>query len=402
MSFPINELPDSIILRIFSILGTQRVYNLFRLRLVCRKWKAFAEDSDLWRTIAFPSELFFYLEDLEIIISWCDNVIEVDISSSLLDQQNSEWLNMVSTKCPNLEVLKAKNCPQINAESFKKFTGSCSRLKKIMITIPKDVTSEHFTEMIKNCPLLEDLEIDTGEGVEFVLSDTFVLALLSSNIRRFACNSANLVSSAPSPLVEIPIPPAKRGGRFQARCRPTNQHMMLTNCPTSKLEELHIPNCRELTDDNLYFLASKCPNLKSLNIKYCRNVSEVGISSLSRFCPFLEILHATLHAISTHAIEALGVQAKNLKTLGFGSPHRNIHGQYITLNTLKSIAAKCPNLMHLDLASCHATDEGIIAIARSCKNLRSLNVGFSRLTTDCIITGCSRQLHKLTEFGGIL
>ena len=50
-----QDLPETIVLKIFSFVAGQRIYNLFRIRLVCKTWCRLSEDCSLWRKIRFPT-----------------------------------------------------------------------------------------------------------------------------------------------------------------------------------------------------------------------------------------------------------------------------------------------------------------------------------------------------------
>lgn len=383
MPLTINDLPDSILLKIFSILSSRRLYTLFRLRSVCRKWKAFASDSDLWRRIVFPDKMFFEMEVLERLITWCDNVVEVDISNST-NRGDYEWLELIATKCPNIHILKAKHC-SINDEGVRKLAYSCTKLRELVLSC-RSPTSGCFIDILRNCPRLESLHIfhqddENGTRAAFQLSNEFIKSLLTSNIKSFCCQ----------------LPGFSSEGAF-----------MMGNyitCQSSKLEKLDLSGSSTLTDQMLMFIASKCPKLKSLNISHCSNVSEFGMIGIATVCPLLETIitnnaggNMLLATMTTGAVEALTTNCKNLQSLDLTTGNQRSPA---TNGTLQLIAAKCPTLKHLSVSGCcQITDEGIIAIANSCKFLTSLNISFCKMTDASLkaIAEKSNNLEKLVAY----
>ena len=43
----VQDLPETIVLKIFSFVARQRIFNLFRTRLVCKRWRRLSEDCRL-------------------------------------------------------------------------------------------------------------------------------------------------------------------------------------------------------------------------------------------------------------------------------------------------------------------------------------------------------------------
>ena len=87
-----QDLPESIVLRIFSFTSERRIFNLFRLRRVCKRWLRLSEDLSLWRKIAFPNcdnlcyevlkRVFLGVEMLgmltfQTVVGWMINVLNL-------------------------------------------------------------------------------------------------------------------------------------------------------------------------------------------------------------------------------------------------------------------------------------------------------------------------------------
>jgi len=90
-----QDLPETVILRIFSFVAGERIFHLFRIRRVCKKWCRLSEDTSLWRKLSFPNCDNLCYEVLQRILSWCGNVKKVNLSNCgrVNDKLNSSLRN---------------------------------------------------------------------------------------------------------------------------------------------------------------------------------------------------------------------------------------------------------------------------------------------------------------------
>ena len=106
---------------------------------------------------------------------------------------------------------------------------------------------------------------------------THIASFLSQKAQsQFACVSKDLYKD-----VKI-----ARINQKELRILPTqNIQVVLKNYignenQVSKLEDLDLSNCSQLTNDDLAFIAANFPNLKTLNLEYCHQITDAGLAHL--------------------------------------------------------------------------------------------------------------------------
>ena len=123
----VQDLPKTIVLKIFSFLAEQRIFNLFRIRLVCKRWCRLSEDCSLWRKISFPNCDELSRDVLMRILSWCSNVKDVNLSNCA--RMNYECVEIIVKKCPKLEVLELSRRNLLTDFGLEVISRNCSLLK---------------------------------------------------------------------------------------------------------------------------------------------------------------------------------------------------------------------------------------------------------------------------------
>ena len=108
---------------------------------------------------------------------------------------------------------------------------------------------------------------------------THIASFLSQKAQsQFACVSKDLYKD-----VKI-----ARINQKELRILPTqNIQVVLKNYignenQVSKLEDLDLSNCSQLTNDDLAFIAANFPNLKTLDLRDCRQIKDEGLAHLAR------------------------------------------------------------------------------------------------------------------------
>ncbi|XP_031555463.1 F-box/LRR-repeat protein 7-like [Actinia tenebrosa] len=401
MTIHINELPDTVLLGIFSLLASQRTYNLCRMRLICRRWRDLATDSSLWRTISFPNNKRLNIEVLKNIFSWCTNVKEVDLTHcSLVDDG---CLEIIAENCPTLRVLKVRNC-KVTDFGLEKISSSCRNLESFTISYhdSQSITSEAVNEFITKCPELKEIRIFEEEQDEeyentFEISPELIRNLMSSTVKIFHCENASFLS--------------------EDIFRVSNTNVSL------RLQELGLPNCLDLTNTMMYSLTNRCSSLKVLDVSHCPGLNDSGIIALTEFCPLLEHVNVmACQCITDIAIESIARHCPNLRFLCVAGcelpkPMGNITDvaiqtvadlctkledlnvkwcQGVTDIGISAIATSCPHLSHLNVSGCLAiSDVSILVVAAHCKNLKSLDVTECLRITSIGINSIAQNCMKL-------
>ncbi|KAK1300932.1 F-box protein SKP2A [Acorus calamus] len=149
------------------------------------------------------------------------------------------------------------------------------------------------------------------------------------------------------------------------------------NC--RELRDLDLSKGHRLTDSSLYALAHGCPHLTKLNISGCSAFNDSALAYLASVCTKLKCLNlcGCVRAASDRALQAIAYSCIQLQSLNLG------WCENITDKGVISLALGCPDLRALDLCGCVLiTDESVIALANGCPHLRSLGLYYCQNITD--------------------
>ncbi|EDO33222.1 predicted protein [Nematostella vectensis] len=358
METNIQDLPETVLLQIFHELANKRIYNLFRLRLVCKSWYELTKDSSLWKFVCFPGCDRLDVDVLSRVLSWCPGAREVDISSCPL--VNDQCIEVIATRCSHLRTLNVRNC-YISDVGLRALATNCFGIKKLVLSYHDEVsiTSEVLSELIRQCPQFEHLEIlhkdeeDDAYECSFLISTDLIAALVNCpNLKSFHCVNATLLDDT-----------------VFDNCR--NGH-----CLNMSITSLSLKSCNDLTNSTLNAFTYNCNALKELDVSFCAGVNDAGIATVSEFCPNLEHLNVrSCQCITDIAIEKIAQNCRGLRYLCVAGCELPRPTGNITDVAIQKVAAYCLKLSHLDVKWCQGvTDIGIGTIASNCPSLAHLNV----------------------------
>ncbi|KAJ4708897.1 F-box/LRR-repeat protein 4-like [Melia azedarach] len=153
----------------------------------------------------------------------------------------------------------------------------------------------------------------------------------------------------------------------------------------TKLKELVLANCVQLTDRALKFVGQKCSRLSALDISYLDNLTDSTMKYLANGCRSAHSLKLCHNTFSDEAIAAfLEVSGDSLTELSLN----NVRG--VGLNTALSLAKCSRNLLILDLSWCRRlTDDALGFIVHNCLSLRLLKLFGCTQITDVFLNGHS-------------
>ncbi|XP_027337524.1 putative F-box/LRR-repeat protein 23 [Abrus precatorius] len=155
---------------------------------------------------------------------------------------------------------------------------------------------------------------------------------------------------------------------FQIAFLGTNAILKYLANSTSQLTRLGLILCEDITDEGLFFVVDKCPQLVELDIYLCDNC--------------------------LYSLEAVGQLCSNLTTLKFqGIVNESSMADVIAF----AIAKTMPNLRHLEIFVNKLTNDGLLAILNGCQHLESLDLrGCVNLNlTASLSKRCSEQVKDL-------
>lgn len=259
-------------------------------------------------------------------------------------------------KVASLQYLYIDPSCKLLAFSIKKLVDSCPSLRHFDFT-SYIITDQGLVMMAERCPLLKHLNINT-----YKLTDDSIVTLTK------CCKQLehlNIVSPS-------------------ARLTDVSMNAVADYCPSIKHLNL---NSHQLTDPSIINFSQKCVSTKHLNVSTCRSVTDASMTKLAKNCPSLE--HIGVYRLTNVFVLALSQYCPLLKHISGQSCRDLVDTSMIQL------FQKC-NITHLTICQCNKlTDAFINSLAKSCRQLKHLNIGrkFDRDTFS--IRSLGQHCHSL-------
>ncbi|KAG8130860.1 hypothetical protein E2320_017437, partial [Naja naja] len=149
----INQLPPSILLKIFSNLSLNE--RCLSASLVCKYWRDLCLDFQFWKQLDLSSRQQVTDELLERIASRSQNITEINIS----DCRNvtDTGVCMLASKCHGLLKYTAYRCKQLSDTSLSAVASQCPQLQKVHVGNQDRLTDEGLKQLGSECRELKDI-----------------------------------------------------------------------------------------------------------------------------------------------------------------------------------------------------------------------------------------------------
>ena len=394
-SFLLHDLPDSIILQIFSKFT---IKERLLLRRVCWKWHHLLMDYSVWKSIDLSEDSFLSSKMNNAILeswitAWGKTIQHIDVS-------DCKWLTdlviqKVAQTCNDLRSLDIEGCFQVSDTGVNKIATNCRHLKSLNIFL-SGVSEKGFEQLLRQCRELQKVKLGSrGNCHRMIVS-------LCSNVKDLRVISIHDV---------IPFDESE----------PVVDDLSLWRLCTCfpGLTAIDLTWCCFITDDALFAIPFCCPNLTSFTVRECHQISDRGIRAVFQIChvnlstvhlerlynitdvltllpedlkpfPNLSYLKVIDTSISDIGIAKIAEKSPNLETLIVGehcfNPY-NIHGSFIS-----TIAETCHRLKRFKLYSGRMKDSYLTAIGENLPFITDLYLGDCRDCTSkglgTIITRC--------------
>ncbi|RHZ78001.1 hypothetical protein Glove_168g310 [Diversispora epigaea] len=353
-------------------------------------------------------------------------------------------LIVIARLCPNLESLNICGNQGITGHPIYKIAQSCQKLRHLDIGFCGNITDDFVYKIVKaNCKL--ELLCIGGLKRHKPISDRTIIAIASScpnlhHLSLMGChnitdNSVNKLLQHIHNLEYLELDQCRLITDLSIRS-------VANSCPN--LEHLDIGAC-DASETSICNIVRSCKKLKYLNIRCCRLVTDKVISEIVQHCSNLEYLSIVGTTVSKDALRKLSPKIKikqdsalektpeeelndlrtslvylaqnlwltyaNLEDIvqycedkikdehyqkSIVELERDMRGTAESLGLMVRIVANsCPNLEHLDIGACDASETSICNIVRSCKKLKYLNIRCCRLVTDKVISEIVQHCSNL-------
>jgi F-box/leucine-rich repeat protein 2/20 len=383
-SFTVIDLPDEVILHIFSYLSTYEICHL--IAPVCRHFHRLSYDPCLIRSISLKPTID--QSDVEFVVA---AISRSRCLSSLVikSRQDAEFLASTAAKnCPRLEKLEIIYCNKLSddclasivdsevGQSLKSLNLECTPLSThwgtSQVTKLANLTSLnlfncrffdsfHLAAIAYNCEKLEKLNLEevTHLSEESVitlinerrntltclyldgesLSDTTFKHLFEcSKLEELGISFAEDIGesgiTAISQLGQLRILKLKRAKKVAADDFIT----LFANKKLGNVIHLDLSECVQLDDECVITIALACPKLERLVLNWCWEIQDKGLEFMVQYCNAIIKLHLVGVVLLTDAF-------------------------------LEDICDHLPKLAFLDLQQCpNITDSNLEYIVKLCSH----------------------------------
>jgi len=387
----ITDLPDELLLEIFSNLGIEDL--AFSVQHVNKHWKDVTQDDSLWKNHIFSpgykmtdKEIARHLVNMPALKAFCpargtntNNIIPT-MCKYCRDIRRIEFtaghklsnfrLQNIIKKYPHLEILHIPLPKQSDQLHCAILVGQLRNLTTLNFSNNYVEAADGILQAIaEGCPAL--LHLDLGytqfqdRDVQYLLKRRGK-QLLSFSLRHY-------VSSISHRLLTDCC------GNLQSLCYENNNHEIPTTYIQfpSKLLKLHSLKLSYFVIPNI-FKNQALSKLIHLHLLQC-DLDDTAITGIFMNCPHLKSLSLLWENIIDVSFQHIG-NCKNLEhlTVRFCSS--------LTDKSMEYIGAGCPRLKHLDIGSCTGlTNKSIEYVCKGCQKLKYLDMQYCPQMTDDVL-----------------
>ncbi|XP_075037610.1 F-box/LRR-repeat protein 17 isoform X2 [Mixophyes fleayi] len=263
--FHINQLPPSLLLKIFSHLSLNE--RCLAASLVCKYWHDLCLDFQFWKQLDLSSREQVRDGLLERIASRCWKISEFNISDCL--NVTDGGICMFAQKCSGLVKYTAYRCKQLSDLSLISLATHCLSLQKVHVGNQDRLTDEALKQLGSRCRDLRDIHF--GQCYKISDEGMIVIAKGCPKLQKIYMQENKLVSDTSVEAFAEHCPELQYVG-FMG-CSVTSKGVIrLTNL--KKLSSLDLRHINELDNETVMEIVKKCRNLTSLNLCLNRNIDD--------------------------------------------------------------------------------------------------------------------------------
>ncbi|KAF7250514.1 F-box/LRR-repeat protein 17 [Varanus komodoensis] len=185
----INQLPPSILLKIFSNLSLNE--RCLSASLVCKYWRDLCLDFQFWKQLDLSSRQQVTDELLERIASRSQNITEINISDCR--NVSDTGVCVLASKCPGLLRYTAYRCKQLSDASIIAMASQCPQLQKVHVGNQDRLTDEGLKQLGSECRELKDIHF--GQCYKISDEGMIIIAKGCLKLQRIYMQENKLVST---------------------------------------------------------------------------------------------------------------------------------------------------------------------------------------------------------------
>ncbi|KAG5209573.1 hypothetical protein JEQ12_017138, partial [Ovis aries] len=277
----INQLPPSILLKIFSNLSLDE--RCLSASLVCKYWRDLCLDFQFWKQLDLSSRQQVTDELLEKIASRSQNIIEINISDCR--SMSDTGVCVLAFKCPGLLRYTAYRCKQLSDTSIIAVASHCPLLQKVHVGNQDKLTDEGLKQLGSKCRELKDIHF--GQCYKISDEGMIVIAKGCLKLQRIYMQENKLVTD-------------QSVKAFAEHC-PELQCVGFMGCSVTSKGVIHLTKLR---------------NLSSLDLRHITELDNETVMEIVKRCKNLSSLNLCLNwIINDRCVEVIAKEGQNLKEL---------------------------------------------------------------------------------------
>ncbi|XP_077203858.1 F-box/LRR-repeat protein 17 isoform X3 [Paroedura picta] len=389
-SADINQLPPSILLKIFSNLSLNE--RCLSASLVCKYWRDLCLDFQFWKQLDLSSRQQVTDELLEKIASRSQNITEINIS----DCRNisDTGVCVLAFKCSGLLRYTAYRCKQLSDTSIIAVASQCPHLQKVHVGNQDRLTDEGLKQLGSKCKELKDIHF--GQCYKISDEGMIVIAKGCLKLQRIYMQENKLqVAREKKKVTAWELLVTDQSVKAFAEHCPQLQYVGFMGCSVTSKGVIHLTNLR---------------NLSSLDLRHITELDNETVMEIVKRCKNLSSLNLCLNwIINDRCVEVIAKEGQNLKELYLVSCK-------ITDYALIAIGRYSMTIETVDVGWCkEITDKGATQIAQSSKSLRYLGLmrcdkvnevtveqlvqQHPHITFSTVLQDCKRTLERAYQMG---
>ncbi|XP_015135941.2 F-box/LRR-repeat protein 17 isoform X4 [Gallus gallus] len=277
----INQLPPSILLKIFSNLSLNE--RCLSASLVCKYWRDLCLDFQFWKQLDLSSRQQVTDELLEKIASRSQNITEINISDCR--NVSDTGVCILACKCPGLLRYTAYRCKQLSDASIMAVASQCPLLQKVHVGNQDRLTDEGLKQLGSKCKELKDIHF--GQCYKISDEGMIIIAKGCLKLQRIYMQENKLVTD-------------QSVKAFAEHC-PELQYVGFMGCSVTSKGVIHLTNLR---------------NLSSLDLRHITELDNETVMEIVKRCKNLNSLNLCLNwIINDRCVEVIAKEGRNLKEL---------------------------------------------------------------------------------------
>ncbi|XP_035909320.1 F-box/LRR-repeat protein 14 [Anopheles stephensi] len=341
----IGHLYPEILAMIFAKLS---VKDRGRAAQVCTVWRDAAYAKSCWRGVEAslhlrrPSPTLFG----SLVKRGIKRVQVLSVRRALKD---------IVTGVPNLESLNLSGCYNITDMAIgHAFAADFPNLKVLNLSLCKQVTDSSLGRITQHLKNIEVLEL--GGCSNITNTGLLLISWGLKKLRRLNLRSCWHISDHGI-------------GHLAGLSKETADG-------TPALEYLGLQDCQRLSDEALRHIAQGLTSLRSINLSFCVSVTDSGLKHLARMSRLEELNLRACDNISDIGMAYLTEGCSSISTLDVSFCDK------VADQAMVHISQGLFQLRSLSLSACQITDDGLSRIAKSLHDLETLNIGQCSRITD--------------------